>query len=166
QRPNMTMPNPRNPALWQERESLKIALQYPQLAGSYFDGLATDSFTNPAYRMVRDAITAAGGCERAGEGVDWLPRVSENMADLLGTSLVSELAMEPIEVEAQDVESYTDGVLSRLQETRVGNQIAVLKTQLQRMRPSDDEQAYNSLFSDLVALEQARRELMSRAFRG
>lgn len=166
QRPNMTMPNPRNPALWQERESLKIALQYPELAGSYFDGLATDSFTNPAYRMVRDAIAAAGGCERAGEGMDWLPRVSENMADLLGTSLVSELAMEPIEVEAQDVESYTDGVLSRLQETRVGNQIAVLKTQLQRMRPSDDEQAYNSLFSDLVALEQARRELMSRAFRG
>ena len=27
------------------------------------------------------------------------------------------------------------------------------------MRPSDDEEAYNALFSDLVALEQARREL-------
>ncbi|WJY92791.1 DNA primase [Corynebacterium faecale] len=165
-RPNMTMPNPRNPALWQERESLKIALQYPELAGSYFDGLAVDCFTNPAYRLVRDAIAAAGGCEQATPGVDWLPSVSENMADILGTSLVSELAMEPIEVEAQDVESYTDGVLSRLQETRVGNQIAVLKSQLQRMRPSDDEQAYNSLFSDLVALEQARRELLARAFRG
>lgn len=165
-RPQMVMPDPRNPALWQERESLKIALQHPELAGSYFDGLAVDCFTNPAYRMVRDAITAAGGCEQATGGVDWLPRVSENMADILGTSLVSELAMELIEVEAQDLESYTDGVLSRLQETRVGNQIAVLKSQLQRMRPSDDEQAYNSLFSDLVALEQARRELMARAFRG
>lgn len=88
------------------------------------------------------------------------------MTDILGTSLVSELAMEPIEVEAQDLESYTDGVLSRLQETRVGNQIAILKGQLQRMRPSEDEQAYNSLFSDLVALEQARRELLARAFRG
>lgn len=152
--------------LWQERESLKIALQYPELAGSYFDGLPTDSFTNPAYRMVRDAISAAGGCERALDGTDWLPAVSENMTDILGTSLVSELAMEPIEVEAQDLESYTDGVLSRLQETRVGNQIAILKGQLQRMRPSEDEQAYNSLFSDLVALEQARRELLARAFRG
>lgn len=165
-RPMMAMPDPRNPVLWQERESLKIALQYPELAGSYFDGLATDCFTNPAYRMVRDAISAAGGCERALDGTDWLPAVSENMSDILGTSLVSELAMEPIEVEAQDMESYTDGVLSRLQETRVGNQIAILKGQLQRMRPSDDEQAYNSLFSDLVALEQARRELLARAFRG
>ena len=88
------------------------------------------------------------------------------MTDLLGTSLVSELAMEEIEVETSDLESYTDGVLSRLQETRVGNQIAILKSQLQRMRPSDDEQAYNSLFADLVALEQARRELLDRAFRG
>ncbi|AGN19765.1 DNA primase [Corynebacterium glutamicum MB001] len=165
-RPTMALPNPRNPVLWQERESLKIALQYPELAGSYFDGLPTDSFTNPAYRMVRDAISAAGGCERALDGTDWLPAVSENMTDILGTSLVSELAMEPIEVEAQDLESYTDGVLSRLQETRVGNQIAILKGQLQRMRPSEDEQAYNSLFSDLVALEQARRELLARAFRG
>lgn len=59
-RPTMALPNPRNPVLWQERESLKIALQYPELAGSYFDGLPTDSFTNPAYRMVRDAISAAG----------------------------------------------------------------------------------------------------------
>ncbi|AJE67936.1 DNA primase [Corynebacterium glutamicum] len=165
-RPTMALPNPRNPVLWQERESLKIALQYPELAGSYFDGLPTDSFTNPAYRMVRDAISTAGGCERALDGTDWLPAVSENMTDILGTSLVSELAMEPIEVEAQDLESYTDGVLSRLQETRVGNQIAILKGQLQRMRPSEDEQAYNSLFSDLVALEQARRELLARAFRG
>ncbi|BAU96593.1 DNA primase [Corynebacterium suranareeae] len=165
-RPTMALPNPRNPVLWQERESLKIALQHPELAGSYFDGLPTDSFTNPAYRMVRDAIGAAGGCERALDGKDWLPAVSENMTDILGTSLVSELAMEPIEVEAQDIESYTDGVLSRLQETRVGNQIAILKGQLQRMRPSEDEQAYNSLFSDLVALEQARRELLARAFRG
>lgn len=165
-RPTMALPNPRNPVLWQERESLKIALQYPELAGSYFDGLPTDSFTNPAYRMVRDAISAAGGCERALDGTDWLLAVSENMTDILGTSLVSELAMEPIEVEAQDLESYTDGVLSRLQETRVGNQIAILKGQLQRMRPSEDEQAYNSLFSDLVALEQARRELLARAFRG
>nr|WP_197276224.1 DNA primase [Corynebacterium deserti] len=166
-RPTMALPNPRNPVLWQERESLKIALQYPELAGSYFDGLPTDCFTNPAYRMVRDAITAAGGCVQAQamDSKDWLPSVSENMTDILGTSLVSELAMEPIEVDSDDVESYTDGVLSRLQETRVGNQIAILKAQLQRMRPSEDEQAYNSLFSDLIALEQARRELLARAFK-
>ena len=56
-------------------------------------------------------------------------------------------------------------MLSRLQETRVGDQIAQLKAQLQRMRPSDDEEAYNALFSDLLALEQARRDLNERALR-
>ena len=48
----------------------------------------------------------------------------------------------------------------------MGDQIAQLKARLGRMRPSDDEASYNSLFADLVALEQARRELNDRAFRG
>lgn len=33
------------------------------------------------------------------------------------------------------------------------------------MRPSDDEEAYNALFSDPVALEPARRDLNDRVFR-
>lgn len=40
------------------------------------------------------------------------------------------------------------------------------EVKVHRMRPSDDEDAYNSLFSDLVALERARRDLNDRAFRG
>lgn len=164
--PSLILPNRRDPRLWSERESLKTALQYPELTGSYFDGLSADTFTNDAYRLVKQAIAQAGGCERANEGVDWLTAVSEAMPDLVGRSLVSELAVEQIQVETDELSSYVDSVLSRLQEARVGNQIAQLKGQLQRMRPSDDELAYNSLFADLVALEQARRELNDRALRG
>ena len=50
-------------------------------------------------------------------------------------------------------------------DVELGDQIAQLKAQLQRMRPSDDEQTYHSLFADLVALEQARKDLIARAFR-
>ena len=74
--------------------------------------------------------------------------------------------MEDIHCELEDLPRYADSVLSRLQEVRVGNHIAQLKGQLQRMRPSDDETTYNSLFADLVALEAARRELLDRAFKG
>ncbi|WJY68530.1 DNA primase [Corynebacterium auris] len=162
--PVLVLPNPADPLLWPQREALKIALQHPRAAGDYFDGINPDAFTNPAYRQVRDAITAAGGAANAPEGAAWLPQVAEGMAGVAGRNFVSELALE--DIHADDIVSYADSVLSRLQETRVGDQIAQLKAQLQRMRPSDDEVAYNALFSDLIALEQARRELNDRAFRG
>ena len=166
QTPSFEMPSPRDPYLWPQRESLKLALQYPELAGTYFDGLGPDVFTHPAYRTVRQGIRNVGGLAVAHSGVDWIATVAGEMTDLLGRNLVSELAVEEIPVEMANLPAYADSVLSRLQEAEVGNQIAQLKSQLQRMRPSDDEQAYNTLFADLVALEQARRELNDRAFRG
>ena len=95
--------------------------------------------------------------------MNWLASVAGEMRDVTGRNFVSELAVEPIH--ADDMDRYVDSVLSRLQETRVGDQIAQLKSQLQRMRPSEEPEAYNALFSDLVALEQARRELNDRASR-
>ena len=162
-------PRPDDPVLWPQREALKIALQHPAAAGNYFDGINPDAFTHDAYHQVREAITAAGGCARAGadnpaEESNFLAAVAGEMRDYAGRNFVSELAVEPIH--SDDLYEYADSVLSRLQETRVGQQIAQLKSQLQRMRPSDDEEAYNALFSDLVALEQARRDLNDRAFRG
>ena len=180
--------------LWPQREALKLALQHPAAAGNYFDGINPDAFTHDAYHQVREAITAAGGCARAGaaaaasgapgsdgsalgstapggspaagtpDASNFLAAVAGEMRDYAGRNFVSELAVEPIH--ADDLYEYGDSVLSRLQETRVGQQIAQLKSQLQRMRPSDDEEAYNALFSDLVALEQARRDLNDRSFRG
>ncbi|WIM67068.1 DNA primase [Corynebacterium breve] len=163
QAPMLIAPNPNDPRLWAQREALKIALQYPDAAGSYFDGINPDAFTNDAYRQVRQAMTDAGGAANAQSGVEWLAAVSGEMKDLAGRNFVSQLAIEPIH--AENMEPHADSVLSRLQEVRVSDQIAQLKSQLQRMRPSDDEVAYNSLFSDLVALEKARRELNDRALR-
>lgn len=160
--PTFELPNPEDPMLWAQREALKVALQYPETAGNYFDGINPDAFTHPAYRAVRDAMGKAGGTSNAGPS--WISHVADQMTSDDGRNFVSELAVEDMHVE--DIAAYTDSVLSRLQEVRVGNQIAQLKSQLQRMRPSDDEMAYNALFSDLVALEQARRELNDRAFRG
>ena len=166
--PAFQVPNPEDPRLWAQREAIKVALQYPGAAGSYFDGINPDAFTDPAYRAVRDAMAKVGGAANAGAsesaGPAWIANVAAEMADVTGRNFVSELAVE--EIHAADPSAYADSVLSRLQEVRVGNQIAQLKSQLQRMRPSDDEMAYNALFSDLVALEHARRELNDRAFRG
>ena len=171
--PVMHIPGPREPHLWPQREALKLALQYPQIAGSYFDGITEDAYSNEAYRTIRKAISTLGGVTTGAgmPGVEWLAAVAGEMLDLTARNFVSELAVEPIKLGETgnpdtDLEAYADSVLSRLQEARVGDQVAQLKAQLGRMRPSDDEEAYNSLFADLVALEQARRELNDRAFRG
>ncbi|OFO22093.1 DNA primase [Corynebacterium sp. HMSC056F09] len=171
--PVIHIPGPREPHLWPQREALKLALQYPQIAGSYFDGITEDAYSNEAYRTVRRAISTLGGVTAGAEqpGVEWLAAVAGEMPDLMARNFVSELAVEPIKLGETgnpdtDLEAYADSVLSRLQEARVGDQVAQLKAQLGRMRPSDDEESYNSLFADLVALEQARRELNDRAFRG
>ena len=45
----------------------------------------------------------------------------------------------------------------------MANQISNLKATLSRTRPSDDPEAYNAMFSDLLVLEQVRQELVNRA---
>ena len=161
-------PSPKETHLWPQREALKLALQMPQVAGSYFDGITADAYTNDAYRLVRQAISTVGGAAQGATmpAVEWIAAVAGEMQDLTGRNFVSELAVEAILPTDVGPEEYADSVLSRLQETVVGDQIAQLKARLGRMRPSDDEASYNSLFADLVALEQARRELNDRAFRG
>lgn len=59
-KPGIVAPNPQDTYLWPQRESLKLALQYPQHVGEYFDGLGEDVFSNEAYRAVRAAIYQAG----------------------------------------------------------------------------------------------------------
>lgn len=164
--PMIHPPSPRETHLWPQREALKLALQAPDVAGSYFDGISEEAYTNDAYRTVRKAIATVGGTEmgKTLPPTEWIAQVAAEMLDLTGRNFVSELAVEPILPTGTTTrEAYADSVLSRLQASQVGDQIAQLKAQLGRMRPS--EESYNSLFADLIALEQARRELNERAFR-
>jgi DNA primase len=152
-------PNPTDPTLWPQREALKSALQYPSIAGSVFDSLPSESFTHPAYALVRDAIAAAGGTGAGLGGAEWMEAVGKRAEPL--QSLVTELAVDPMR--ASDVPAYIPRVLARLQEVWVGNQVADLKSKLQRMSQADQPDEYMSLFGDLVALEQYRRSLLEQA---
>ena len=78
-------------------------------------------------------------------------------------NLVSALAVEEIRTDADHFEAYMDGAFARLEEGVVANQISNLKATLSRTRPSDDPEAYNAMFSDLLVLEQVRQELVDRA---
>ena len=90
--------------------------------------------------------------------------VASEIDDLIGRSLVSELVVEDIHLQGESMETYWDRTVARLQEQQVSNEISQLKSQMQRMRPSDDEQAYRSMFANLIALEQQKKQLLARVF--
>lgn len=159
----MSMPNRRDPRLWPERETLKIALQLPEYAAKV-DELGMEYFTHETYREIRKAIADAGGCAGHVEGVEWISGVQAKVYDLVAQSVLSELAVEPIRYNTDDLGAHVRSTLARLQELRVGNRIAQLKSQMQRMRPTDDLQVYNRLFTELVELEKLRKHLLSEAF--
>ena len=77
---NAARPDPRDPTLWPQRESLKSALQCPALAGPVFDALTVESFTHPGYAAVRIAIEAAGGTSSRASGAQWIEAVREQAA--------------------------------------------------------------------------------------
>jgi DNA primase len=160
----LARPDPRDPTLWPQREALKAALQYPAIAGPVFDTLTVESFTHPGYAAVRTAIASAGGLSTGGSGAQWIDAVREQAASPQAANLVNELGVEAFRVDDDDrLVRYIGGVLARLQEVWVGRQIAEMKSKLQRMSPVENDEEYNALFGDLVAMETYRRSLLERA---
>ncbi|PXW32441.1 UNVERIFIED_CONTAM: DNA primase [Williamsia faeni] len=161
--PTVVRPRPSDPRLWAQREALKSALQYPAIAGTVFDSLPEECFTEPAYELIRTAIKAAGGTSASHGGAQWVETIGKSVDGTVLESLVTELAVESMSVSENMIPKYIGSVLARLQEVWVGSQIADLKSKLRRMSPGDDPDAYNALFGDLVALEAYRRSLLELA---
>jgi DNA primase len=157
-------PDPHDPALRVERDSLKVVLQAPALAAATFDELDDSVFTAPAYTAVRDAVRAAGGVAAAGTGgAAWVSRVGDEAADDAVRAMVRELAVEALPSEEQGLTRYATEVLARLEELAATRRIAEVKSRLQRLNPVDQVAEYNRLFGELVALEAHRRSLRERA---
>lgn len=165
--PRMLLPDPRDASLWPQREVLKAALQEPALAGPLFDSLPTEIFRHPAYGAVAEAIAAAGGAAAGLAGATWTEAVIAAMPAAAAAQglrqLVGELTTEEIPVVPDKLPDYVEGVIARVQETWVSQQIAVLRGQVQRMNPTTEPDAYAAVFGDLIALESYRRALLEKA---
>ncbi|MGW9266984.1 DNA primase, partial [Gordonia terrae] len=161
--PTSARPHPSDPRLWPQREALKAALQYPAIAGTVFDSLPVECFNEPAYAIIRQAMTGLGGTSAGLGGAAWVDAVRNAVDDPIIDPLVTELAVESMPVDEDNIARYISSVLARLQEVWVGTQIADIKSRLRRMAPSDDPDGYNAVFGDLVALEAYRRSLLEQA---
>ena len=161
--PKASMPDPKDPTLWPQREALKAALQFPAFAGPVFDSLTADSFTHPGYVAVRTAIETAGGAAAGIVGAEWIDKVRQCASSQNQVTLINALTAEVIQVDSDErLPRYIGSVLAKLQEVWVGRQVAEVKSKLQRMSPVDHADEYHALFGDLVALEAYRRSLLEQ----
>ncbi len=145
-----------------EREVLRVALQLPHLLGGALTGLTPPLFTVPGYAAVAAAVVAAAADPTAwADPQQWVYRVRHACADDTVRTRVARLAVEPSTGPAQ--EQYAAAVLARLHEMDLTRQIVHLKSKLQRMNPVTSPQ-HRSLFAEVIALEQRRRDLRELAF--
>lgn len=146
-------PNPNEPRLALEREVLKARLQMADLVAAWVE-IETEAFTHPAYKQLRAVIDAHGDSTLRMDQID-----DANMK-----ALIAELSVEPIRADGEISERYVESIVARLREVTISRAIAELKSTLQRLNPITDEAEYTILFTDLVALEAARRALHDLAF--
>ena len=149
-------------ALTVEREALKGALQCPAVAGPMFDATEPAMFLDPAHRGLREAISRAGGTSTATSVPAWVAAVSEAAADDSVRSLVSSLAVQPLQYEGDTEHRYVSSVVVSVHERDVTRRVAEVKSRLQRTNPESETEAYNRLFNELIVLEQRKRELRTQ----
>lgn len=153
----------RDPAVQVERESLKLALQSPELVSGWFGSVEAAAFTNTAYEQVFSAMVAAGGPPPL-EDSGWISAVLEQCPDDATRSVVRALAVElPRAVVGDDHATvdvrFAENVLSRLLELDASRRLSQVKSRLQRINPVENAEEYRRLFADVLALEQYRRQL-------
>ena len=183
--PAAAIPAARDPRAAVQREVLKVVLQLPGLAAG-FDDLPAQAFTDPWYRAVHGAVLRAGGVRAVAGGLvpagsAWVDAVrraalasgpvgspeagpSAEGPDLVGLGaggdlarLVDALSVEPLRSGGEPDARYAAAQLRRLTELHLTEQEKVVRSRLQRLDPQADPERYAATFSELVALEQARR---------
>ena len=148
-------PDPNEARLILEREVLKARLQEAALfTGTLWSDIEPGAFTHPAYKELRKTIDETSVIS------------TETISDERIKTLFTELTVEPIHADGKPTATYVESIIARLREVAISRSIAELKSSLQRLNPVENEIEYNAAFAQLVALENARRNLHDLALGG
>lgn len=164
------LPDPRDPRLMLERDTLRLLVQRPDLARDAVADLDASDFTHPAYTALWKALAAEGGFGEKPSAAK-IAAISERTAVLAPTQearqalreLLGALAVEPIHMKGDLTAPYLDVHACRLRELTARRRIDEVKSRLQRMNPVTETAEYNRLYGELIALEQFRRDLNEKA---
>lgn len=152
-----------DPGVRTEAEVLKLAVQRPALLGPGFDAIGPAAFTLPEHVALYKLVMDTGGTAAAGHGGrEWVDRLLGGVTDAL-RGVVTRFAVEELRADVASEERYASAMLAALELVSVVRAIEQLKSRMQRTNPVEEQQEYNRLFGELVALEQQRRVLRERA---
>ncbi len=138
-----------------ERETLRVALQRPNVLPPRWAEVDEADFSHPKAREVFRTIMAAGGA-----GAE-LTAVIEAAPDDGLRAIVRALALEDCTIEPDPVHAAM--LVGRLLLNRLERTITSSKRQLERMNPVVEPDTYRQRFEELIALEARRRELRALA---
>ncbi len=141
-----------------ERTALKCVLQAPAQVGEWFGSLEASLFTIPAAAAVFTACFDAGDPLSFDTPSAWLQAVLDASPNDEVKSKVRELAVDPLPVDQPD-ERYVQAVLARILEMDASRRINELKAALQRSSIDGDSGEQNQILTDLLSLEQYRRDM-------
>jgi DNA primase len=138
-----------------ERECLKLTFQFSDLVKTWFTQLTPDCFSHPKYREIFESISNAE-----------INEISANIAhdateDDDQRALIAALSVEEFKA---DVDlRYVDSVFARVLEINAGRTIADLKSQLQRLDPTEQNTEHDRMFQELLSIEEFRRALREKS---
>ncbi|GAB2611990.1 DNA primase [Streptomyces capparidis] len=150
-------PDPADRELQAERELLKLALQRPELVSPAFDAYEVEEFTAPPYAQVRRAVAEAGGTTGADGG--FLARVRDAAPDDTVRSLVTELAVEPLQTPREPDALYAGQWLVAVRLRAVRQREAEAHAYLRRLGARVNPEEAGPVQQELWALQQYRRAL-------
>ncbi|MEU4403705.1 DNA primase [Streptosporangium sp. NPDC023963] len=152
-----------DPGVRTEAEVLRLAVQRPALLGPAFEALGAEAFTLAEHAALYRLIVGSGGTAAAGQGGrEWVDLLLGGAEDSL-RGVVTRFAVEELRADLASEERYASAMLAALELVSVARAIERLKSRMERTNPVDEQQEYNRLFGELVALEQQRRVLKDRA---
>ena len=148
-------PDPNDPALQLERDTLKLMLQYPFTFDQAWNSVQPEQFTHPGYAAVFRVIVAT----EPGDG--WTEELRRCCPNELVLQLLVMLLVEPLMRQAD--ENYSLAHTNRLQLADLSRRIAGLKSRLQRTDPLKEPESHEAMFEELTGLELRRKHLLEQS---
>lgn len=145
----------RSPAREVEKEALKLLLQHADISQSHAARVREEHFQSQRNRKAFAFLA-----DHAGAPAELVEQARDQGLE----EVVAELMVEP--PKGDPTSEYAERVFSRLEEFFLTREINTMKRRLERLNPTKDTHAYDSLFGELIALEGERRRVRARAGEG